>query len=163
MKVLRNMLAAASLLLVADSGAAMSPGIGEVVSDATFTTAYGQTLKIGDLRGEVVVLTYWTTDCEPCTDQLKTLDYYYRQRASVGLRVLAISADEMSNRELRHAFAGRRVHPLSDIRGPFEPLGALPTTYVIDRNGQVRYAASGALGIEELNRILMPLIRQPQP
>jgi cytochrome c biogenesis protein CcmG/thiol:disulfide interchange protein DsbE len=161
--VVRNMLAAAALLLMAGPAAAMKAEIGEVVTDTTFTTAYGQTLSLGDLRGEVVVLTYWTSDCEPCADQLKTLDYYYRQRRDLGLRVMAISVDEMSDRELKRAFAGKLIHAVSDIRGPFEPLGALPTTYVIDRRGQVRYAASGALGIEQLNQILMPLIRQPQP
>jgi len=156
-----KLLAATALLFLASPAAAIPPEVGDVVSDATFTTAYGQTLSIGDLRGEVVVLTYWTSDCDPCAEQLKMLDYYYRQRRNVGLRVLAISADQMSARQLRHAFAGKLVHAVESIRGPFDPLGAFPTTYVIDRAGQVRYAASGPLGIEQLNQILVPLLRQP--
>ena len=161
--VFRNMLVAASLLLVASPAAALKVGVGDVVTDATFTTAYGQTLSIGDLRGEVIVLTYWTSDCGACADQLKTLDYYYRQRRNAGLRVMAISADEMSARELRHAFKDKLIHALADMRGPFEPLGAFPTTFIIDRYGQIRYAFSRPLGIEELNKILVPLLRQPQP
>lgn len=159
---LRNMLAVACLLLAASPSAA-EYGVGKVVTDATFTTAYGQTLSIGDLRGEVIVLTYWTSDCQPCDDQLQTLDYYYRQRRDVGLRVMAISADEMSSRQLRHVFKGKLIHALTDIRGPFYPLGGFPTTYVIDRRGQIRYASTDQLDIEKLNQILVPLIREPQP
>ena len=159
---LRNLLAAASLLLAASPSAAEF-GVGKVVTDATFTTAYGQTLSIGDLRGEVVVLTYWTSDCAPCADQLQMLDYYYRQRQDVGLRVMAISADQMSSRQVRRAFKGKLIHALVDIRGPFYPLGGFPTTYVIDRRGQVRYASADQLDIDKLNQILVPLIREPQP
>ncbi len=163
MMILRSFLAAASLSLAASAATAVSPGVGQSVADATFTTAYGQSLSIGDLRGEVVVLTYWASDCDPCTEQVKALDYYSGQRSDVGLRVLAISVDKMANRELRRAFKGKRVHALTNMRGPFTPLGGFPTTYVIDRTGQVRYASSGPLDIEELNRILVPLIREPQP
>jgi cytochrome c biogenesis protein CcmG/thiol:disulfide interchange protein DsbE len=161
--ILRSLLAAASMLVATSSAVALTPGVGDTVSDTTFTTAYGQTLRLGDLRGEVVVLTYWMNDCGACTEQLRALDYYYRQRPDVGLRVIAISVDEMSSRELRKAFKDKRVHVVSKIEEPFEVPSAMPTTYVIDRTGKVRYASSAPLGIDQLNQILVPLIREPQP
>lgn len=161
--ILRRLLAAASMLAAASSAAALTPGIGDKVSDTSFTTANGQTLHIGDLRGEVVVLTYWMSDCGACNDQLQTLDYYYRQRSDVGLRVLAISVDAMSSQALRRAFRDKRVHALSKIDGPFDVPSAFPMTYVIDRTGKVRYASSTPLGIDQLNQVLLPLIREPQP
>ena len=163
MIVLRNLMAAASLLLIASPAAAVSPGIGEVVSDTTFTTAYGQSLKMGDLRGQVVVLTFWTDDCAPCVEQLKVLDFYYRQRRNVGLQVLAVAAEDMTDRQLKYAFKDKLIHPIARMEGPFEPTEALPTTFVIDRNGQVRHVVTEGLDIDKLNRILVPLLRQPQP
>ena len=160
--VFRNIIAAASLL-AATSAVTAAPGIGDKVADTSFTTAFGQTMKIGDLRGEVVVLTYWMSDCEPCRKQLNILDYYYRERRALGLRVLAIAPEDLSNRQLRYAFKGRMIHPLASIGGDFGPKSSFPTTYIIDRNGHVRYAASGALEIEQLNEILVPLLREPQP
>lgn len=160
---LRNMAIAAALLIGTSSATTASPGLGAVVTDTSFTTAGGQTMTLGDLRGEVVVLTYWVTDCTSCEEQLNTLDYYYRQRRDVGLRVLAIASEEMSDRELRSAFKGKAIHPLSRLRGPFDPMNSFPTTYVIDRNGQLRYAVSGPVGIERLNEMLVPLLKQPQP
>jgi len=161
--VLRNFLVAASMFAAAGSAAALTPGVGDKVSDATFTTANGQKLSFGDLRGEVVVLTYWMDDCAACAEQVRALDYYYRQRPDVGLRVLAVSVDAMSSRELRRQFKDKRVHVLSKIDDPFEVPAAVPTTYVIDRTGKLRYAASAPLGIDQLNQVLVPLIREPQP
>jgi peroxiredoxin len=155
------MIAAGALLMAAPSAA--SPGIGDPVTDASFTTAYGQKLSLADLRGEVVVLTYWMTDCEVCKKQLDILDYYYRQRKNVGLRVLAITPEDLSVRELQYAFRNRAIHPVASLRGDLGPKEGLPTTYIIDRNGQLRYAASGGLEIEKLNEILVPLLKQPQP
>jgi cytochrome c biogenesis protein CcmG, thiol:disulfide interchange protein DsbE len=158
-----RILICAGAMLFADAANAKPPGSGTRVSDTTFTTATGQSLSIGDLRGQVVVLTYWMRDCGACDVQVAMLDYYYRQRRNLGLQILAIPAEDLTNFQLREAFKGKGVRPLSRIRGPFEPLGRLPTTYVIDRYGQVRFAESGLLGVERLNQMLIPLLRQPQP
>ena len=40
-------------------------------------------------------------------------------------------------------------------------LGGVPTTYVIDRKGVVRYAKSGALDQDEFSAILLPLLDEP--
>ena len=158
---LRILLTAGALLLAGPT-LAKPPKPGTQVSDTTFTTASGQSLSIRDLRGQVVVLTYWMRDCEACDVQVAMLDYYYRQRRHLGLQVLAIPLEDLTARQLKQAFKGKGVHPLIRIHGPFEPLNRLPTTYVVDRYGQVRFVESGLLGVERLNRMLVPLLRQPQ-
>jgi hypothetical protein len=158
-----RVLIATGALLMGGTAIAKPPGPGTVVSDTSFTTASGQSMRIADLRGQVVVLTYWMRDCGACDVQVAMLDYYYRQRRNLGLQILVIPAEDLSAGELREEFKGKGVHPLARIRGPFEPLDRLPTTYVIDRYGQVRAAEAGLLGVERLNQILVPLLRQPQP
>jgi peroxiredoxin len=118
---------------------------------------------MNDLRGQVVVLTYWMSDCAACDEQLKALDYYYRQRRNLGLSVFVVSADDMTDRQLKAAFRGKLVHPIASIRGPFEPKGGFPTTYIIDRQGQVRHILAEPVGVDQLNQILVPLLKQPQP
>jgi cytochrome c biogenesis protein CcmG/thiol:disulfide interchange protein DsbE len=161
--VIRNILVAASLLLVASPAAAVRAGVGDVVTDATFITAYGQKLSFRELRGDVVVLTYWMSKCSACNDQVRTLDLYYRQRQNVGLKVMAISTDTMGDRQLRNELKDMLVHPIRSVRGPFELLEDFPTTYVIDRYGQIRYVTEKQMDIDKLNEILVPLLRQPQP
>lgn len=159
---LRNLMMGCAIFL-SGSAVAQPAELGAVVADTSFTTANGQTLNFEQLRGEVVVVTYWAAGCTACDDQVKALDYYYRQRKNVGLRVLAVSADEMSGPRLRHVFTGKMVHPVSRIGSAFQPMDMLPTNYIIDRSGHVRYAGSGMIGIEQLNQLLVPLLKQPQP
>lgn len=160
--LVRNMLATAALFLALSAGPA-SAGIGDKVKDARFTTTNGQTMTMADLHGEVVILNYWVSDCGLCQQQLNILDYYYRQRRDYGLKVMAIAPESLSARQLSEVFKDRIIHPLSSVSGNFGPRGSFPTTYIIDRKGQLRYAAAGGLDIEKLNEILVPLLREPQP
>jgi thiol-disulfide isomerase/thioredoxin len=40
---------------------------------------------------------------------------------------------------------------------------AVPTNFIIDRNGVLRYAKAGALTLDDLNTLLVPLLREPEP
>jgi hypothetical protein len=42
-------------------------------------------------------------------------------------------------------------------------LGAVPTNFVIDREGVLRYAKAGAFTLDELNDLLVPLLSAPRP
>ena len=49
------------------------------------------------------------------------------------------------------------------IRGPYSNFEAVPTNIIIDRVGIVRYAKAGSLELEDLNRLLVPLLQEPAP
>lgn len=49
------------------------------------------------------------------------------------------------------------------MKGPYKTRGPVPMNYVIDRAGVVRYAKVGAFDLDELNRILVPLLRERAP
>jgi peroxiredoxin len=158
-----SLIAAVGLLLTAAPGAAKSSSVGTTVSDTTFRLATGEQHSFSEMRGEVVVLTYWMSDCRACQAQMDILDNYYRQRHQLGLRVFAVPTEDLDDGALKSAFRGKIIHPLSRLDGPFEMLGGVPTTYVVDRYGTVQYAAAEMLDTAKLNQILVPLLKQPQP
>ena len=49
------------------------------------------------------------------------------------------------------------------IKGPYKPLGAVPTNYVIDRAGVIRYAKAAAFDLDDMNEILVPLLKESAP
>ncbi len=159
---IKMILAAGALALATSAGSAQSADVGSFISGTTFRLATGESHSMADMRGQVVVLNYWMSDCRACDAQLDILDRYYRQRHQVGLRVLVMPVEELTTGQLNRAFKGKLVHPLSSINGSLEMKG-LPTTYVIDRYGQVRHVSSGVMTTGQLNEILVPLLRQPQP
>ena len=49
------------------------------------------------------------------------------------------------------------------VKGPYAVMGGVPTNYVIDRAGVVRYAKAGALDLDTLNTVLIPLLNEHPP
>ena len=113
---------------------------------------YGQRLsaldgsqpRLRDFEGEVLLVNYWATWCPPCLAELPALQGLYE---SVGEEVtfFLISVDE--DRAAVERFLDEHGYTMpvylveKELRGL--PVPNLPTTYVIDRDGQVVYQHAG--------------------
>lgn len=154
-------LGGAALLLM---GAAKAPKIGQPAPDFELTLVDGSKVHLADLKGQVVVLNFWATWCVPCRKELPELDAYYTAQRDHGLRVFTVTTeDSLPLYQLKRLFSVMKMSAARKIKGPFEALGGVPTNYIIDRAGVVRYARSGALDKEALDQNLLPLLREPAP
>jgi cytochrome c biogenesis protein CcmG, thiol:disulfide interchange protein DsbE len=154
-------LAAAGLSTAAP---ARDPVVGQPAPDVQLRLVDGQEVQLSNLRGQVVVLNFWATWCVPCRAELPMLDHYARARRDNGLRVFAVTTeDSLPAWQLRKLFAAMAMQPVRAVRGPYRVLGGVPTNYIIDRAGRVRYARAGAFGLAELNALLVPLLNEPAP
>jgi cytochrome c biogenesis protein CcmG/thiol:disulfide interchange protein DsbE len=144
---------------------ARDPKVGEPAPPAELVLIDGTKIKLADLRGQVVVLNFWATWCVPCRTELPLLDNYYRVQKRGGLRVFAVTTeDSLPTYKLKPLFAAMAIDPVRKIKGPFTPIrNAVPTNYIIDRAGKVRYAKAGALDLEALNREIVPLMNERAP
>ncbi len=92
------------------------------------------------------------------------LDVYYKARQSSGLRILAVATEDSLTvsqlRPLAQAVSFPLVH---SMRGLYRDLGAVPTNYIIDRAGVVRYAKAAAFTLGDLNAALVPLLNEHAP
>lgn len=59
------------------------------------TTLTGETVRLSDYRGQVVMLNFWATWCPPCRAEMPTIQEMYEQRQQDGFVVLAINNAEM--------------------------------------------------------------------
>ena len=162
MRLVRGLLACALLLTATVGSAAVK--VGERAPDFELTLIDGSKVRSEDLHGQVVILNFWATWCGPCKAELPLLDGYYRVRKDNGLRVFAVATeDSLPAFKLKPLFAAMAMPSARRIKGPFAVMGALPTNYIIDRTGIVRYAKAGAFDLDDLNRLLVPLLREPAP
>ncbi len=154
----------AVVLLIHSPAMAKNPEIGKLAPDFTLRLVNGEVVKLSQLRGQVVVLNFWATWCIPCRTELPTLDAYYRVQKRHGLRVFAVTTEDSVPEYLMKAlFSKLTVEPVHKIIGPYHYLEGVPTNFVIDRSGIIRYARADAFNLASLNQILVPLLREPPP
>lgn len=150
---------AAALVLAAAGVAAGRPAIARgpavdserwvrVMSQHPLRTIEGRTLSLKDLRGEVVVVSFWASWCGPCRKELPRLDALHTSIAGRGGRVIAVSID-LDAQNVRRFVRSHRlslpvVHDGPDGLARELDLPHVPFTVVLDRGGAVALTASGA-------------------
>jgi peroxiredoxin/Cu/Ag efflux protein CusF len=117
--------------------------------DFTLLTLSGAPIRLSDLRGKVVLLNFWVTWCGSCRAEMPTIDALYRRYKNRGLEVLAVNLDAATTSKVQ-AFVGELgvtfrvgLDPSSSIARTYRVAG-LPTTYLIDRVGNVVVQEVGA-------------------
>ncbi len=111
--------------------------------DATFTTIEGQTLATADLRGKVVLVNFWATDCIPCMREMPRIVQTYNKYRARGFETVAVAMSyDPPNRVLDYARKNALPFKVAlDLSGElarrFGDVQFTPTTFVIDRRGNI--------------------------
>lgn len=166
MKSLR-IVAVVMVAALGSSASSASLKVGRPVPNAELVLVDGKRVHLSELRGQVVVLNYWATWCVPCRAELPLLNGYYRSARVPGwpLEIFAVATeDSVPKYQLKNLFSVLSISPADKIRGgPFADVDALPTNYVIDKSGVLRYAKAGAFDLDGLNAVLIPLLKEAPP
>lgn len=136
--------------------------------DFTLTDQYGNSHTLSDYKGKTVFLNFWATWCPPCRAEMPDIQKIYdsyKENEDDSLVILGVASPgqgrEGSQEEVE-AFLeenGYTYPVLMDTTGAqFAAYGAyaLPTTFMIDRDGNVFGYVSGQLTEE----IMLDIIRQ---
>jgi peroxiredoxin len=114
----------------------------------------GDTVRLSELRGRVVLLNVWATWCKPCVREMPALQRLYEALEPAGLSVVAVSVDNAalglgSAADDVRAFVAEYgigftilLDPESAIENVFQVTG-LPMTYVIRRDGRIHSKVLG--------------------
>ena len=114
--------------------------------------------SLSDFRGQVVLVNLWATWCPPCLAEMPVLAAAARDHASQGLVVLALNQGE--SRPVVSDFVERSGLALVVGLDPYEEAmrllrtSALPSSYLVDAQGQVRLAWFGAIDRDHLEAAL---------
>lgn len=140
----------ALLLGVSPAAAADDPASRPPVADFTLATLDGGKVKLSDLKGKVVLVSFWASWCGPCKQELPFLDGFAQKYADKGLAVLAISTDTpKSQADVRRVVKTRgwKLPVLLDtegaVAGKLNPQNAMPFSIYVDRAGRVAHTHEG--------------------
>ncbi len=118
-------------------------------ADFALEDANGQTLKLSDLRGKVVLLNFWATWCGPCKIEIPWFVEMEREFKDQGFAVLGVSMDEDGWKAVKPFMQDMKVNyrmvlGTEEMAQLYGGVQALPTSFILDRNGKV---ASVHMGI----------------
>jgi len=157
-----GIVAALALLAVAPSRPAFAGGSAPPAPTFAIRGLDGRTVKLSDFKGKVVVLDFWATWCGPCRASLPHLNEVQGRFAGQGLVVVGISVDDTEPQVVRHfvdrlglkfrmAMADERVLDL------YGPIRTIPTTFFINRRGEVVRRVVGYIDSETLESYVREL------
>jgi cytochrome c biogenesis protein CcmG, thiol:disulfide interchange protein DsbE len=151
-------------LMIATPASARNPKVGEPAPPLELILVDGTKVTLAELKGQVVILNFWATWCGPCKEELPLLDRYYKIQQKHGLRAFAITTEgSLPLSGLKKLFAAMTMPSVRRLKGNYSDMRGVPTNYVIDRAGIVRYARTGAFSLDTLNAEIVPLLREAPP
>lgn len=133
--------------------------------ELTLRDLSGQERSLAKYRGGVVLVNLWATWCPPCQAEMPNLEYFYRQYRDAGLTVIGIE-DGDPQPQVTSFVADHGItfpvwlDPTYQATDKVFKTSNLPTSYVIDRAGQVRLMWVGAISAANLEKYVTPLIRE---
>ena len=120
-----------------------------------------------DLKGKVVIVDFWASWCGPCQESFPLMEDLYRRYRAEGLVVLAVNVDE--SRSAMKTFLSDNPVSFPVVRDAKRRLvtrvnvTSMPTSFLLDRNGVVRFMHPGYKGHEtkrlytrEIEQLLRP-------
>ncbi|MDZ7658779.1 TlpA disulfide reductase family protein [Fodinibius sp.] len=133
--------------------------------DFEVTTLNGETFTLSDYEGQVVLLNIWATWCAPCREETPDLQELYEKYKDNGFMILGVSIDEQGESVVRPFIEKYEVsYPIviddGTIMDKYGPTMGIPTTYIINKKGNLQYFAVGALTNKELEPRIKNLLSE---
>jgi len=131
------------------NGRPPAPQIGHPAPDFTLTTLDGDTVSLGDLRGQVVLINFWATWCGPCRAEMPDIESVYNQYRDEGFVVLAVNDAEPE--QIASAYVDELgltfpvvMDPAREAQRLYQ-VRAFPTSFFIDEDGVIQEAIFGSM------------------
>ena len=109
----------------------------------TFTSIKGDKVTTADLRGRVVLVNFWATDCSICVKEMPRLVQTYTKYQPRGFEVIAVAMrydppNYVLSYTEKNALPFRvALDPMGELAKAFDNVRLTPTAIVIDKRGNV--------------------------
>lgn len=167
MKSLPRLVLSAVVAIAVGAGLYLAFAPAPAAPDVQFATLNGEKLSTVDLRGKVVLVNFWATTCVTCVKEMPALIDTYNKYRDKGFDTVAVAMSyDPPNYVLN--FAQSRALPFKvalDVKGDvargFGDVKLTPTTFVLDKRGQIVKRYLGEPNFAELHALLERKLAEP--
>jgi peroxiredoxin len=134
--------------------------------DLAMETLSGEEINLSDQQGKVILVNFWATWCAPCRKEIPDLIDLQSEMESEGLLVVGIAVDE-EGKSVVQPFVEKQdvnypivIDTTRTIESHFEAMYGLPTTYVINPEGQIVRRVLGIFPVEDMKPTLKEMLAE---
>ena len=158
------MLAAAGLMLAASSSCRAEPTLPAPAPAWKLLDLDGKEVSSDNFKGKVLIVDFWATWCPPCREEIPGYAELQKKYGADGLVVIGISVDSKGAAAVKK-FADKFPVPYQVLMADdkvvtaFGGMDAIPTTFLIDREGIIRDRKVGAVPPAEYEKRLLKVLK----
>lgn len=134
------------------------------LANITVKLSDGRNLQLASLRGKVVLVSFWATWCPYCRHELPDIQSFYSDWHNKGFEVVALSIEDDPTLVARFIRQQHYTFPagLADAatQQTFGGIKRIPVSFIIDKQGVIRYKISGQLYYARLTKLVIPLLKE---
>lgn len=124
-------------------------------------TSEGAVIDLVKLRGKVIVVNFWATWCGPCRAEIPAFMEAYSQFKAQGVEIVGISLDEGGWEDVtpfvkRYQISYPVVLGNAKVARAWGNIEAIPTTFIVDKSGNIVDKHIGMMSKEALTAKLKP-------
>jgi cytochrome c biogenesis protein CcmG, thiol:disulfide interchange protein DsbE len=153
-----------------NAGPALPPAaqVNRPAPDFTLPSLNGGDVRLSDYRGKIVLVNFWYTNCAPCREETPALQAIFQKLADQGLQIIGVN---VRGNERKGPDGDEDIRKFTTANGVTYPIAldtdgqvdrdyrvyTLPTSFVIDRSGNVRYLLFSAVTGEDVEALFNKL------
>lgn len=151
------MVAALGYLWFAPSGLKQAP-------DVEVTTLTGSSLRLSELRGHPVLVTFWATTCPGCVQEMPHLVELHKEFSAQGLQVIGVAMPYDPPQQVVQMVKAKKLpytialDSMGTVTRAFGDVNLTPTSFLIDPNGRIVHQKLGELDMAKLRDMIMPML-----
>lgn len=130
----------------------------------TLSDLQGVERSLSDYRGQVLLVNMWATWCPPCREEMPTLEAFYQAYSDQGFVIIGLNDGDAAIEVLDFVSQYGLTFPIwldptYISESAFNTMN-LPSSFVIDRQGQVRLQWVGMINRAALEKYVVPIIKE---
>ena len=139
----------------------------KLAPDFSLKDSNGKAMRLSDYKGKVVLLNFWATFCMPCKVEIPWFIEFEKEFKDQGFAVLGVAMDDEGWEVVKPYIERRQVNyrillGTDSVAQMYGGVDALPTTFIVDREGRIAAVHVGLVGKSDYRNDLVQVLEKSE-